>query len=114
MGGGVEGVDAVGAEGADEEVALLEVGAKGAVAEGGVEVVNGGFDTLIEFLFAEAGEEDEVAPLPAVALPQVDLGALRAAVVWASWVSTPSFSCQTNHSFCHSISTSSRTSWTRC
>ena len=61
MGGGVEGVDAVGAEGADEEVALLEVGAEGAVAEGGVEVVNGGFDTLVEFLFAERGEEDEVS-----------------------------------------------------
>ena len=61
MGGGVEGVDAVGAEGADEEVALLEVGAEGAVAEGGVEVVNGGIDTLVEFLFAERGEEDEVS-----------------------------------------------------
>ncbi len=61
MGGGVEGVDAVGAEGADEEVAFLEIGAEGAVAEGGVEVVDGRFDTLVEFLFAEAGEEDEVA-----------------------------------------------------
>ena len=64
-GGGVEGVDAVGAEGADEEVALLEVGAEGAVAEGGVEVVNGGIDTLVEFLFAEGGEEDEVSVTPA-------------------------------------------------
>lgn len=61
LSGGIQGVDAMGAEGAQEEVALLEVSAESSVAEGRVEILHGSIGALIQFLFAEGGKQDEVA-----------------------------------------------------
>ena len=76
--GGVQQVDALGAEGAEQEGAFLLVGAVGSVAEGTIEAVDGLLGALGEFLLAQGGDQHAMA-----AAEQLNGGLQVAAVLGA-------------------------------